>query len=146
MGTYDRKARPTQRSRDTPLSLVNTHEPWVLTSSTLSKPRAASPSSSESPSGAGTRASSSSTSASACTSSGSRLVSKSRNSEKKAKENADELMAQKAELDKQVDTAQEAENKLAGEWKVKVGTIGNIVHSSVPTSTNEDENQGTKVA
>merc|ERR1712225_222970 len=60
---------------------------------------------------------------------------------KKAKENADELMAQKAELDKQVDTAQEAENKLAGEWKVKVGTIGNIVHSSVPTSTNEDENQ-----
>lgn len=56
---------------------------------------------------------------------------------KRAKENADELLAQKAELEKQkkvlLETAAEKDTIL----KKKVGTIGNIVHDSVPVEQNE---------
>jgi seryl-tRNA synthetase len=56
---------------------------------------------------------------------------------KKAKENADDLMKQKVDLEKEkkalIDSA--AEKDLA--LKKKIGTIGNIVHDSVPVNDNE---------
>ncbi|KJZ70811.1 Serine--tRNA ligase [Hirsutella minnesotensis 3608] len=59
---------------------------------------------------------------------------------KKAKENADELLQQKVDLEKEkkslVDSAAEKEALL----KAKIRTIGNIVHDSVPVSDNEDNN------
>ncbi|BGP40385.1 Cytosolic seryl-tRNA synthetase [Rhodotorula kratochvilovae] len=59
----------------------------------------------------------------------------------KAKENADELKAQKADLDKQIaglnTKAQEQETTM----RKKGGNIGNIVHESVPVSDNEDNNE-----
>ncbi|PSS10618.1 hypothetical protein M430DRAFT_69088 [Amorphotheca resinae ATCC 22711] len=59
---------------------------------------------------------------------------------KKAKENADDLMKQKVDLEKEkkalIDSA--AEKDLA--LKKKIGTIGNIVHDSVPVNDNEDFN------
>jgi seryl-tRNA synthetase len=60
---------------------------------------------------------------------------------KKAKENADELLAQKADLEKEkkayIDSAAEKDIAL----KKKIGTIGNIVHESVPVNNNEVPNQ-----
>jgi seryl-tRNA synthetase len=54
-----------------------------------------------------------------------------------AKEDAAELMAQKVELEKE----KKAIIELAGEKEValkqKIGTIGNIVHDSVPIHNNE---------
>ncbi|KAH9909815.1 seryl-tRNA synthetase [Xylariomycetidae sp. FL2044] len=59
---------------------------------------------------------------------------------KKAKENADDLLKQKADYEKEkkalLDTAAEKELAL----KAKVKTIGNYVHDSVPVSDNEDNN------
>ncbi|KAI6714291.1 hypothetical protein JHW43_003238 [Diplocarpon mali] len=59
---------------------------------------------------------------------------------RKAKEDAADLMAQKVELEKErkalTDSAAEKELVL----KKKIGTIGNIVHDSVPISDNEDNN------
>jgi seryl-tRNA synthetase len=59
---------------------------------------------------------------------------------KKAKEDVTELLAQKAALEKEkkdlIASAVEKEKLL----KVKVKTIGNIVHASVPVSNNEDNN------
>lgn len=59
---------------------------------------------------------------------------------KKAKENADDLLQQKSELDKEhkamVESAAEKERLL----QVKVKSIGNYVHDSVPVSDNEDNN------
>jgi seryl-tRNA synthetase len=56
---------------------------------------------------------------------------------KKAKENADDLMKQKVELEKEkktlIDSAAEKDVAL----KAKVSTIGNIVHDSVPVNNNE---------
>lgn len=56
---------------------------------------------------------------------------------KKAKENADELLAQKAKLDQEkkafIDAAAEKDAIL----KKKIGTIGNLVHESVPVEQNE---------
>lgn len=56
---------------------------------------------------------------------------------KKAKENADELLAQKIDLEKEkkalIDSAAEKDVAL----KKKIGTIGNIVHESVPVNNNE---------
>lgn len=56
---------------------------------------------------------------------------------KKAKENADDLMAQKLELEKEkkslIDSAAEKDVAL----KKKIGTIGNYVHDSVPVNNNE---------
>ncbi|GAA6047385.1 hypothetical protein JCM3770_001278 [Rhodotorula araucariae] len=58
-----------------------------------------------------------------------------------AKENADELKAQKADLDKQIAglnaKAQEQETTM----RKKGNNIGNIVHESVPVSDNEDNNE-----
>ncbi|PBP17440.1 hypothetical protein BUE80_DR011803 [Diplocarpon rosae] len=59
---------------------------------------------------------------------------------RKAKEDAADLMAQKVDLEKEkkalTDSATEKELIL----KKKIGTIGNIVHDSVPISDNEDNN------
>jgi len=56
---------------------------------------------------------------------------------RKAKENADDLMKQKAELEKEkkswIESAAEKEVTL----KKKIGTIGNIVHNSVPVNNDE---------
>ena len=56
---------------------------------------------------------------------------------KKAKENADDLMKQKVEYEKEkkglIDSAAEKELAL----KKKIGTIGNIVHDSVPVNNDE---------
>ncbi len=56
---------------------------------------------------------------------------------RRAKENADDLMKQKADLEKEkknlVELAAEKELTL----KKKIGTIGNIVHDSVPVNNNE---------
>jgi seryl-tRNA synthetase len=56
---------------------------------------------------------------------------------KKAKENADDLMTQKLELEKEkkalIDSAAEKDVAL----KKKINTIGNIVHDSVPVNNNE---------
>jgi len=56
---------------------------------------------------------------------------------KKAKENADDLVKQKIELQKEeksfTETAAEKEVTL----KKKISTIGNIVHDSVPVNNNE---------
>lgn len=58
-----------------------------------------------------------------------------------AKENADDLMKQKGDLEKDkrglLDLAVEKEKIL----KAKIGTIGNFVHDSVPVSDNEDNNE-----
>ncbi|GAA5854441.1 hypothetical protein JCM8547_001823 [Rhodosporidiobolus lusitaniae] len=58
----------------------------------------------------------------------------------KAKENADDLKAKKAEIDAQIATlgakAVEQENNM----RKKANTIGNIVHESVPVSMTEDDN------
>ncbi|KAI1398128.1 seryl-tRNA synthetase [Hypoxylon fuscum] len=67
-------------------------------------------------------------------------VNKQIGTKKKAKENADELLQQKADLEKQkkdlIDSAAQKDIAL----KAKVKTIGNIVHDSVPVSDNEDNN------
>lgn len=56
---------------------------------------------------------------------------------KKAKENAEELMQQKIQLEKEkkdlIDSAAEKDVAL----KKKISTIGNIVHDSVPVNNNE---------
>ncbi|KAJ5033469.1 uncharacterized protein L3040_008584 [Drepanopeziza brunnea f. sp. 'multigermtubi'] len=59
---------------------------------------------------------------------------------RKAKENADDLMKAKADFEKEKKTLVElaAEKELV--LKKKIGTIGNIVHDSVPVSDNEDHN------
>ena len=56
---------------------------------------------------------------------------------RQAKENADDLLKQKADLEREkkvlVDAAAEKEQIL----KTKIKTIGNYVHDSVPVSDNE---------
>ena len=60
---------------------------------------------------------------------------------KKAKEDADDLLKEKIELEKEkkslVDSAAEKDKLL----KAKVKTVGNYVHDSVPVSDNEVCNQ-----
>jgi len=59
---------------------------------------------------------------------------------KKAKEDATELLKEKAEVEKEkaglVKAAEEKEQVL----KKKLGTVGNIIHTSVPVDKNEDNN------
>ncbi|KZZ89903.1 Seryl-tRNA synthetase, class IIa [Moelleriella libera RCEF 2490] len=59
---------------------------------------------------------------------------------KKAKENADDLLKEKDELEKEkkilLDSAAEKDTAL----KTKLKTVGNYVHDSVPVSNNEDHN------
>jgi seryl-tRNA synthetase len=56
---------------------------------------------------------------------------------KKAKENADDLMVQKVELEKEkkglIESAAEKDITL----RKKINTIGNIVHESVPVNNDE---------
>ncbi|KAI0840188.1 seryl-tRNA synthetase [Hypoxylon sp. FL0890] len=67
-------------------------------------------------------------------------VNKQIGAKKKAKENADDLLQQRADLDKEkkalLDLAAQKDIAL----KAKVNTVGNIVHDSVPVSDNEDNN------
>ena len=57
-----------------------------------------------------------------------------------AKEDATELLAEKARLEAQKASLEEGSVKALAEVTKKVSTIGNIVHSSVPTSHTEDDN------
>jgi seryl-tRNA synthetase len=56
---------------------------------------------------------------------------------RKAKENADELMQQKADLEKEKKGLIEAAAEKEIVLKKKLGTIGNIVHDSVPVNNDE---------
>lgn len=56
---------------------------------------------------------------------------------KKAKENADELMQQKVELEKEKKAFIESAAEKDVALKKKIGTIGNIVHDSVPVNNDE---------
>ncbi|GAA5965124.1 hypothetical protein JCM21900_003656 [Sporobolomyces salmonicolor] len=58
----------------------------------------------------------------------------------KAKENADELKAQKAELDKEIAALGTKANEQESAMRKKANSIGNIVHESVPVSDTEDDN------
>jgi seryl-tRNA synthetase len=59
---------------------------------------------------------------------------------KKAKENADELLQQKIELEKEYKTLVESATEKDRLLQTKVKSIGNYVHDSVPVSDNEDNN------
>jgi seryl-tRNA synthetase len=59
---------------------------------------------------------------------------------KKAKENADELLQQKIELEKQKKALAESAAEKELQLRAKVKTVGNYVHDSVPVSDNEDNN------
>ncbi|KAJ2309436.1 Cytosolic seryl-tRNA synthetase, partial [Coemansia sp. Cherry 401B] len=59
----------------------------------------------------------------------------------KAKEDASELVAEKKALDEQKKALIEDEKAAAAAWRIKLGTVGNIVHDSVPVSATEDDNQ-----
>ncbi|ODA83820.1 hypothetical protein RJ55_02336 [Drechmeria coniospora] len=59
---------------------------------------------------------------------------------KKAKENADELLQQKMELEKEKKSLDESAAQKEATLKSKIRTIGNYVHDSVPVSNNEDDN------
>jgi seryl-tRNA synthetase len=56
---------------------------------------------------------------------------------RKAKENADELMQQKADFEKEKKALIEAAAEKEVILKKKLGTIGNIVHDSVPVNNDE---------
>ncbi|KIM24287.1 hypothetical protein M408DRAFT_331818 [Serendipita vermifera MAFF 305830] len=59
---------------------------------------------------------------------------------KKAKENADEFMGQKLELDNQKKEQQKVVDEAEKTMKHKAASIGNIVYKDVPVSDNEDNN------
>ncbi|TWU77486.1 Cytosolic seryl-tRNA synthetase [Metarhizium rileyi] len=59
---------------------------------------------------------------------------------KKAKENADELLQQKIELEKEKKGLVESASQKDSLLKAKIKTIGNYVHDSVPVSNNEENN------
>jgi seryl-tRNA synthetase len=59
----------------------------------------------------------------------------------KAKEDASELVAKKAALQKEKEALVEEAKQKEISWKNKLGSLGNIVHASVPTSMDEDNNQ-----
>ncbi|ORX79870.1 seryl-tRNA synthetase [Basidiobolus meristosporus CBS 931.73] len=59
----------------------------------------------------------------------------------KAKEDASELITKKTEVQKQKETLTLSEKEKEELMKQKVGTIGNLVHDSVPVSMNEDNNE-----
>jgi seryl-tRNA synthetase len=56
---------------------------------------------------------------------------------RKAKENADDLMKQKVELEKEKKSLIESAAEKEVTLKKKIGTIGNIVHDSVPVHNDE---------
>ncbi|KAH8908776.1 seryl-tRNA synthetase-like protein [Coniochaeta sp. PMI_546] len=59
---------------------------------------------------------------------------------KKAKEDVTDLLKQKADLEKEKKGLMESAAEKEAALKVKIKTIGNIVHDSVPVSDNEDNN------
>jgi seryl-tRNA synthetase len=59
---------------------------------------------------------------------------------KKNKEDAGDLMEQKAALEKRKKEAEEHASELENRRDRKIRTIGNYVHESVPVSNNEDDN------
>jgi len=60
---------------------------------------------------------------------------------KKAGENADELLQQKADLEKEKKATADAAVEKEALLKAKVNSVGNIVHDSVPVSKSEDDNE-----
>lgn len=58
----------------------------------------------------------------------------------KAKEDPAELVAEKEKLTKTKEDLVAKTKEAETAWKTKLGSIGNIVHSSVPTSLNEVSN------
>lgn len=58
----------------------------------------------------------------------------------KAKEDASELLTEKSNLEKEKLALIEVEKEREKSWKLKLATIGNLVHSSVPVNNNEDFN------
>lgn len=59
----------------------------------------------------------------------------------KAKEDPSELLAQKAELQKEKEALIVKAKEKEISWKNKLNLLGNIVHASVPTSMDEDNNE-----
>ncbi|ORE06031.1 seryl-tRNA synthetase [Rhizopus microsporus var. microsporus] len=59
----------------------------------------------------------------------------------KAKEDPSELLAQKAELQKEKEALIVKAKEKETSWKNKLNLLGNIVHASVPTSMDEDNNE-----
>ncbi|OMH83675.1 Serine-tRNA ligase, cytoplasmic [Zancudomyces culisetae] len=59
----------------------------------------------------------------------------------KAKQDAKELLAQKAQLAKEKGELEVQEKEQFAEVRGKLGSIGNVVHDSVPISLTEDDNQ-----
>jgi len=59
---------------------------------------------------------------------------------KKAKENADDLLAEKKTIDTQVDAKRKEARDAELALRQKAGTIGNIVNKGVPVSQTEDDN------
>jgi seryl-tRNA synthetase len=59
---------------------------------------------------------------------------------KKAKENADELIAKKKELDAQVDAKKKESKEFEAKMRQRAGTIGNVVGKDAPVSLTEDDN------
>lgn len=54
-----------------------------------------------------------------------------------AKENADDLMKQKSDLEREKRALDNSAAEKEVTWRKKISTIGNIVHDSVPVSDNE---------
>ncbi|KAF9530547.1 seryl-tRNA synthetase [Crepidotus variabilis] len=67
-------------------------------------------------------------------------VQKEISAKKKAKENADELVASKKEIDTQVEIRKKDAKEFEIKMRQKAGTIGNIVGKAVPVSLTEDDN------
>ncbi|KAG6889955.1 hypothetical protein C0995_013482, partial [Termitomyces sp. Mi166 len=59
---------------------------------------------------------------------------------KKAKEPADELVAEKKAIDAEVEAKKKEAKEFEGRMRQKAGTIGNIVGPNVPVSLTEDDN------
>ncbi|KAG2173716.1 hypothetical protein INT43_005136 [Umbelopsis isabellina] len=59
----------------------------------------------------------------------------------KAKEDPAELVAEKEKLTKTKEELVAKTKEAETAWKTKLGSIGNVVHSSVPTSLDEDNNE-----
>lgn len=59
---------------------------------------------------------------------------------KKAKENADEFMGQKLELDNQKKEQQKTVDDTEKAMKLKAASVGNLIYKDVPISDNEDNN------
>ena len=59
---------------------------------------------------------------------------------RKAKEDATELQEKSKELKKQIEVLAEVEKEAAAARDKTLGSIGNIVHDSVPVDNNEDNN------